>query len=424
MAYNSQIALISLAPGGSPGTCSATLTRPAAGTAGTIPKGYAFLDERNIQLTVVTDVVVGSGVTSVVVPLVTSRQAESVNSEDDPGLSISTVNAVVQDGTSTTTLIAPPGDPSIVSTTFQAVLSTTQILGGTSDYLSALGAERGCFRQPGESTDSYRARVRNIPDVVSPLAIAQAVTAAASKAGGGAVVLEPFNDGADPAIKEAVDLSNFNVQTFDLDFFDDTGNPPAVERVSLREVSAYFRIDLVGVMADPSGIVKFHDGSYHDDPVQGFRDVPLPPSVYAASAAVWTEANAKRAGGVQFDVFEPVTQEFNGVGQAAGAAQVVATLTPPSGDAWLFSEMVLSHDVATGSRSEHWAVFTFVDASTYQTPAFDGSWSERISFQRLAQAMPLVLPITRIDLWARAADDASPTNAVVAVWVVQLDAYP
>jgi hypothetical protein len=119
-----------------------------------------------------------------------------------------------------------------------------------------------------------------------------------------------------------------------------------------------------------------------------------------------------------------VTQEFNGVGQAAGAAQVVATLTPPSGDAWLFSEMVLSHDVATGSRSEHWAVFTFVDASTYQTPAFDGSWSERISFQRLAQAMPLVLPITRIDLWARAADDASPTNAVVAVWVVQLDAYP
>jgi hypothetical protein len=422
--YNSKLALISLAPGGSPGTCMATVTRAVSGTAGTIPKGYAFVDARNVQYVSVTDVTVHSGDVSVSVPLTTLRQTEAVNSEDDPDVSLAAVNAVVLDGTDTTALIAPPGDPSVVTTTFQVVAETTQVLGGATDYLSVLGAERGCFRQPGESTDGYRARVRNIPDVVSPLAIAAAVTAAASKAGGGAVVLEPFNDGADPAIKEAADLSNFNLQTFDLDYMDDTGTPPDIERYSLREVAAYFRIDLVGVLADAGGIVKFYDASYHDDPLLGFRDVPLPAAVAAAGAAVWVEANAKRAGGVQFDVFEPVILRSTVRGSANGAAAVVATLTPPSGDSWIFSEALVSHDVASASRSEHWLVFTFSDSTTYTTARFDKSWSQRISFAAFVEEVGLSKPIVQIDLWTRAADDSTPTNAVLAVWYVQLDAYP
>lgn len=421
--YNSKVALISDAPGGSPGTCTTTITRPSSGTSGTIPKGYAFVDVNGVQYIVVTDVAVGSGVTSVELPLQTIREAESVNTEDDPELSISTINAVVQDSTDTTTLIAPPGDASIVATSFQAVAETTQVTGGASNYLSALGAERACFQQPGESTEAYRARVRNIPDTVSPVAVAEAVVGAANAAGAGAVILEPFNDGADPAIKTPDDLSNFDVQTYDVDHFDDTGTPE-IDRMSLREVSAYFRIDLVGVPLDPAGTVKFHDASYHDDPVQGFRDVPLPVSAFAAAGAVWTEANTKRAGGVQFDVNLPLTQKQNAVGQAAGAAAVVATLQPTSGDAWMFSEALVSHDVASGARSEHWLVFTFVGGGTYQTPNFDGSWSQRISFEALSAAVVPLPPITRVDLWTRAADDSSQTNAVLALWYGQLNAYP
>ena len=110
-----------------------------------------------------------------------------------------------------------------------AYVSSTPITGAVEDWLSALGNERGCIRQDGEDGEAYRARVRMIPDAVSPLAIARAVDATAT-ALPERWLAEPFNDGADPNVKLAANLGFFDGFFCDADFCDDPLGTPLADK--------------------------------------------------------------------------------------------------------------------------------------------------------------------------------------------------
>lgn len=72
-----------------------------------------------------------------------------------------------------TTLIEEPalGDISI------QVSQNTATSGGADSALDAIGNDRGIVRQPGEAADRYRARLRTLPDTVSPNAVIRTVRA-------------------------------------------------------------------------------------------------------------------------------------------------------------------------------------------------------------------------------------------------------
>lgn len=137
---------ITLSAAGRGGSSTVTLTRTASGTSGTIPKGYAFIDPRGFQAVTITDVVVGSGVTSIQVMVETVRKTELVDTVNDP-LFVISGNLPVLDNGGTNALISqtplPSGYPPIVSTTFTVVASSTPIINGASDWLAAVGRERG-----------------------------------------------------------------------------------------------------------------------------------------------------------------------------------------------------------------------------------------------------------------------------------------
>ena len=65
----------------------------------------------------------------------------------------------------------PFGDPSL------RVQQDTAGTGGTPGALEQLGSDRGLVRLSGESADQYRVRLRQLPDTISPGAVARAVAA-------------------------------------------------------------------------------------------------------------------------------------------------------------------------------------------------------------------------------------------------------
>lgn len=318
---------ISLSSSGRGGSSTITLSRTASGTSGTIPAGYAFADARGFQAYALSDTTVGSGVTTVQVDVVTIRKTELADTVNDP-LFVIAPNAPVKDGGGTNALIgqspAPAGFPPIVSTTFTTVSSSTPIQNGSSDWLAAVGRERGQLRQASEDDTAFRLRVRNVPDAVSPKAVSQAVDGAASHVGlPPPVTVECLNMG----ISQQVLLDN-ELDWFDSVFFsgtlDTAGNAdpasPGVdfmediqpdlvnhktrEIVSLREARCYFRISEPLLVQDPDGGGRmFMDDGFLDDPALGFSDVHDSSKLLASLMAIWEEANRKRAAGVRFDVY-------------------------------------------------------------------------------------------------------------------------
>jgi hypothetical protein len=423
MDYDCNLGLISLAPGGTPGTSSIQISRTTTGTSGTIPVNFPFVDGRGVRVLTTAPVAIGAGVASIALPVQTIRETEGVNTEDDPGFAIDPAAPVVLDGASVTVLIAPPGSAGIVATTFQTVGPSTKITGAMSDYLSLHGSERGQIRQAGEETEAYRTRVRTIPDAVSPIAVSDGVLTVASQLGIIATVLEPFADGATPALKTTHGLGSFFPMFWSstntagtqasaaaspaTDFLDDTGDNREV--VDRRTATAYFRIELAGLLFDtaqPGGEVFFWDDGYWDDPVAGFPDVGFPPSVSALGNAIWEEANRKKAGGVSFDILLRATTKTYAAGSTTLAAEtVVWTMTPAAGHAWIFADMVAGHDGALNAfppgllvppTAYHRLKFTFLDGSTFTTPPFYGRESERLTPDRFSALGAHLQPITLV----------------------------
>lgn len=441
--YNAALGLISRSPGGQPGASSILVSRGTSGTSGTIPRGYLFRDARGAQAVVQTPVPVASGALSVSLPVETLRRTEAVNFADDPVFEVDPDAGVVLDSLGTTALIAPLGDPAAVATTFQEVGEGDPISGGASDWLSVHGDERGQQRQAGESTESYRARVRNIPDAVSPIAIGDGVLAAAARLGIEARVLEPFSDGATAALKDVHGLGEifplFASSTNSAgtaaaaalspgaDFLDD--DVPEREVLDRRMATAYLRVMLAGLPRDPGFAVLYLDDGFADDPVAGYPDVGFPSVVSAQGMAIWEEVYRKKAGGVQHDVQLDVATRERGSGSTAAAVEtVVFTIAPAAGRGWVFAEAIGGLDGALNAfppgavlpLAAYWRLrLTWLDGSTSLGPVMSNRGASRLTLQALAASGARVQPITQVEGIA-ISDGAVTARLVATVFVLEM----
>lgn len=405
--------LITTAPGGNSGVMAVVLGRTFTADAVTLPAGFLFRTPDGTQLRVPQDVVVPAGTGTFSVLLETLRKIESVNTwYDNPlGFVQSSVvtdpgSPVIADGGGNITF-GPPG-----TLAFSVIVSSTWISGALADWLSVHGAERGQFRQFGELEAVYRARVRNLPDAVSPKAVGQAVLSQAAQTSVAvARVEEPFADGASALLKSQYGLGEFSgiydrIGGMTGDFCDDLGID--YELVTLREARAYFRV-IANPPVDVAGMLLCLNDGFLDDPTLGYPDAGLSSSAFAAYLALVEEANRKRAAGVQVDCFlEPTpvimaATEFNAAGPA-----VTFTLTAPVGKAWLF--VYANHGITPASSllvpgiaydpttMSYGVTITFTDATTFSTALNNSPWGERLTRDSLfALGADMAKPIAQID---------------------------
>lgn len=444
--------LISQATGGAPGSSVVSVSRPS-GSAGSVPKGTIFVDPRGVLAVTTVDIPVPSGAAALSLNVVTLRQNEIVNTVNDPDWRFGP-STQVADASNTNPVVIRTTTPHglatgqiarvtgvlgnlaantiatitvLTTTTFSMtgvtgtgtytgggvvqlspmgllVTSATPILGGTSDFLSAHGAERGTPRQPNEATYPYRLRVRNIPDAVSPVAISLAVQGPAQAVGADPVmVLESLDANLSPAVANRYSLGSIN-PLFASGIFPDTSSPavdffddPYREKVSAREATAYFRLEPRTLVPDPDFLRFFMDGlSFGDDPVFGYLDVIQHPAIISAYLSIWEGANVKRAGGVQFDLEVNEAATYNSRGTtAANTPTVVSTLTPNPGFSWILFDMLAGHDTASApadspvlpASMNHRVRFTFADTTTYTTPVWSGYSTQLILPKDLLPAL-------------------------------------
>jgi len=188
-------------------------------------------------------------------------------------------------------------------------------------------------------------RVRNIPDAVSPKALATAAAIKSEALGVGFLnIEEPFEDGADIAIKGPLGLGTFSGVYADtgVDFCSDIGRrivpSPLVtsELVSLREARAYFRANL-SPPTDAVGEEMFIESCYCDDPLLGFPDVGISSKVLSSYLAVSEELGRKRAAGVQFDTFVQGNRVVAGTATINNGAYILTfEIFPSPSYYWMF----------------------------------------------------------------------------------------
>ncbi len=425
--HNADALTISSSSGGQPGTTGVSISRAASGTSGTIPQGYPFVDERGVVLRTQVAVPVSSGQTSVFLPLVTDRQSEVVNSEDSPALAFAPDAGIVMDAAASTVLIAPPGSPGIVSTTFQALGTADPISGAAANYLAVHGEERGLLQQPIEDEASFRQRLRNIPDAVTPYAIADIVQGVVQQLGLPTFLIrEPFNDGADAALKDPRWLSFFSppvvdadVTTLATDFLDDPlGNHILVDR---RSYTCYFDLVAQEYLRDPNLAVLYLDNGFADDTSFGYMDAyaGAPPQAVHALLALVDQVRQKIALGVQFDCFAKDPDVLTFAGQTISATKaLVFTATPPAGKAWLVVRGESGHDFADPDfppvrEAKHDVVYTLADASTLAAGDYGGTDTRRLP-------VPLQF-VTQIRGYVTADEDGDlPVHLVGSFWVHQI----
>jgi len=297
---------------------------------------------------------------------------------------------VAPDGTVTHTIGSGLGTITYAgadASTFQTIGPATPITGAAADFLSVHGAERGLQRQPGEGTDEYRQRIRNIPDAVSPIAVADTVQTAALKPGLPAfLTLEPFEDGADPDLKALHGLGSFTGYFLDDDpnqkrgFLDDPGAGDVL--YDRRIATAYFEIRAQDYVRDPNAEVFFVDDGFLDDPVLGYPDIVngVPPSVLASLLAILFDVNAKRAGGVNYDLVLRPPDLHVAVGTRSSAVfGAIANFTPPPGTIWAVTELVASHNAPDPTITvEHFIHFDLEGGGSFDAPIWGRSWSQRV----------------------------------------------
>lgn len=305
----------------------------------------------------------------------------------------------------------------LFATVFTTIGPSDPIAGSAADYLSVWGSERGQLRQTGETETAYRQRVRNMPDAVSPIAVAQSAQQAAQQLGLPPVmVLEPFQDGATPALKAHYGLGSFGAIFGDdpfFGFYDDAGS--GVFGVDRRMATAYFEVDLQDLIKDPQGYeFFFDDDGFGDDPVLGFPEgaPSLPPGATAALLALYQDIANKKAGGVQFDVvLYGLTVEIGEGSTNANVATKVFDLAPAAGEIWWVSLAFAGHDCSSilfAPDVSHFIVYDLEDGSHFQTPTYRGQDTQRapIPTQR----------VTGIHGWVRS-DGFGVGNLVAWFWV-------
>ena len=385
--------MISTAPAGAPGVTTLILSRADATAAGVIPQGYTFVTNLGVELMVATAVQVLTGQAAVALPLITRRMSDLVNTVEnafDDVLDVGDFVDVIL-GTANPACAffdAPHGTGTLV------YASSTPIVGAIEDWLSAHGDERGCKRQAGEDGESYRARVRLIPDSVSPQAVARALDGASPLLPERWLV-EPFDDGADPAARLALQLGFADAPACDhgsdgvpAGFCDDwMGTPLAskqplgtCETVGLRESRAYVRVDLLGELQDPDGSVLYCDAGYCDDDRWGYPDVHTHPAIGGAIKALLTELQGKRAGGVQADVYLDIVEflqaSFEAIMPGAGMAMIF-DLTAPAGKFWHLQEGLVTAAPLDPTTQAIVLVLVLEDSSVIISPWMPGAFPLR-----------------------------------------------
>lgn len=189
-----------------------------------------------------------------------------------------------------------------------AVTNEQSPSGGRAATLDEIGYERMVYRANGEGDESYRRRVANFADLVSPKAILRAANRVLVPYGYEAQLFEVgypefrgfFYDGdptsTDPAIAFAYDL-DFNFQP----------SQRLMLMLNYTEFRAFF---LLGVPKLPLGEFGFgfDEGGYpffDSAPYLSFFD-GYPATAAQIYKAVWQAVDGARAGGVGFDLLLPL----------------------------------------------------------------------------------------------------------------------
>jgi hypothetical protein len=341
--------MIATASTGSVGAGTLTIK---AGATGDIPNGTRFRTAAGVELVLPVGVHVSSGSAAVTLGLQTLRMLDLANTDANAFDDALDAGEVLT-GIMPTENVA--GSDWLRAGTY---VSSTPILGAKMDWLSAHGDERGCHRQPREDGEAYRMRVRAIPDAVTPSAIFQSASGAASQSGLGKIyIVEPYPDQATALSRAARNLVWADSVFCDSDFCDDPygevldGKEPfqALEVVSLRTGRAYFRLALKSPLTEPDGSVLYADDGFCDDDVWGYPDVGLHPTMISSLSVVAESVRTKKAGGVNADFFIETATILKGEATTPGsAAQEVAwTITAPSGSAYFVNSGLASANAVT-----------------------------------------------------------------------------
>lgn len=171
--------------------------------------------------------------------------------------------------------------------------------GGAIPVLDHIGEERAIGRAPGEDDESYRNRLEELPDVVSPNALVRVANR----------VLAPY--GLSCCLREPGDIESFagmfydavgTIDFYDLDF---TVRPQDRYRLSMshEEMRAFFLVTVPPLMLGEFGMFYDQGGLdfYDAAPGLSFFD-GFPATAAVLYRRIWDGLNAARAGGVGFEL--------------------------------------------------------------------------------------------------------------------------
>jgi len=175
---------------------------------------------------------------------------------------------------------------------------------GANPELDMIGEERGVGRAPGEEDVTYRERVDQLPDTVSPNAVVRAANRVLSQYGLEGVLREAGDiaDRFPGFFYDTTDLSGPAAYAYDLDF---AVRPRDRYKLylSLLESRAFFLIGLPRTGIGEFGFAYDLGGMnfFDDAPLMSFFD-GFPATAAYMSRAVWDSIDNARAAGVGFDL--------------------------------------------------------------------------------------------------------------------------
>ena len=196
--------LIATAAGGSPAHALLTLTRPdALAGACTVKKGSQVATADGLRFLLLEDVAFGALDTTGNPTPVLCRAPVASYAYNRPGPTY-TASAETLPGDivrlAKSYTVPAYADPTITAT------QVADASGGVTAFLDILGSDRGLDRARGETDATYRWRIRQLPDVVSPAAIRRALQAVCAQWGAVGLLIEPF----DLSYQAAFDMSGLS----------------------------------------------------------------------------------------------------------------------------------------------------------------------------------------------------------------------
>lgn len=504
------VGLISTAPAGVVGTSTVTIQQDGSQVtaAGTLPAGTRFVDARGYLYELLVEVAVPAGDNFVTnVSVLSLRETELVNTVDDPDMRFSPAT-FVSDATNATPIVIKTSSPhgyvtgDLVRITdvegntaangvhtvtvldgdefeldgtvgngdflgasgvaqpapFTLIITeATPVTNGLSDYLSTLAAERGLIQQNGESDGLFRQRTLQIPDAVSPCAISDVVLSVAQNLGlADPEILEPFDLGETPTLKEEKALGTGSNAFFDHNHLDDPINGKVNSAI---DFTTAFEIQVApgdvnvatGAFMDSADVVRgFFDGLF-------FYDSNVQAQLETALATLRQEVEVKKAHAVPFDLLlKDVIVRHDALGDTTltGADELVWTLIPPAGSAWhlwhvltglsfslggdgaFYDDGFTDGSIGTGALAkwffggggdsedtiEQFIRFTFSDATTFDLPRqiFLGGETGPADVFRIGRLKDLGFPfkpITLIEGYAK--DSIIAVRMVSHLWLVE-----